>query len=50
VADLVIWSIAAGDGVVDLKRCKPRRVVLNGQVVDLDDSEVRPAGRFLAAR
>jgi hypothetical protein len=47
VADLVIWSVPAGVSSPDLRDCRPRQVIVNGQLVDPAQPESTPMGRFI---
>jgi predicted amidohydrolase YtcJ len=47
-ADFVLWNIPDQGSPSDLRDCKPRFALINGQVVDLSQTEGPAYGRFLA--
>jgi len=47
VADLVIWSVPGEAAPVDLSACKPRLVMINGQLIDLAQPDRPSYGRFI---
>jgi hypothetical protein len=47
-ADLVLWNIPDQGSLSDLRECKPRFVLINGQLIDLSQPEEPAYGRFLA--
>jgi len=49
-ADLVFWSIPVGQAPVDLRDCRPEKILLNGRLIDLSKPEIPGPGRFLGGR
>ena len=49
-ADLVIWSIPSGKAPVDLRDCKPEKILLNGRWIDMSQPGEWKPGRFLGSR
>jgi hypothetical protein len=47
VADLVIWDIPGAGLAIDLRDCRPRYAMINGQLIDLQQTERGNYGRFL---
>jgi imidazolonepropionase-like amidohydrolase len=47
IADLVIWSAPPDASSPDLRVCKPRFVMIDGQLIDLSQPERAKHGRFL---